>query len=286
MAHFLVSTDHLREGVWFRDDEDYHVGMNYVAIVAFSLGIPVLAFVLMSNHVHLILECSEEQALAFITEYKRLYSFYYRHKYKVKEFLRNNGSDFRYIAEKDESLERAIAYVQMNPVAANICLSSSQYPWGTGSSFFNKQIRDGVPLSDFSHRRQIQLLHSNIKLPQNYHLADGYILPESFVKTQCVETLYRTPKRMNYFLVNTSKAKWRIENQDSRLPSFRDQSLCTVMTDLSRSLFNRNSIECLDPPQQAEVIRQLRYRFSADVVQISRVSGIPYETLCKYIDTF
>ena len=31
---YLVSTDHLEEGLWFRDDEDFITGMNYVAIQA------------------------------------------------------------------------------------------------------------------------------------------------------------------------------------------------------------------------------------------------------------
>lgn len=127
---FLVSTDHLTERLWFRDDEDFKVGMNYVALVSLALGIHVLAFILMSNHIHLVLACSEEEALRFITEYKRRYSKYYQKKYSVKEFLRRNGVDIRPVATEEESLERAVAYVQMNSVAANIC----SHPSSRGSA--------------------------------------------------------------------------------------------------------------------------------------------------------
>ena len=54
-AYWLVTTEHLKKGLWFRDDEDYRVGMNYVAIASFVYGVMVLAFVLMSNHVHFVL---------------------------------------------------------------------------------------------------------------------------------------------------------------------------------------------------------------------------------------
>lgn len=286
MAFILISTAHLREGLWFKDDDDYRAGMNYVAIVSFLLGIPVLAFVLMSNHVHMVLACSEKEAMAFISAYKKLYSYYYRVKYNHKEFLRENGCDLRSLSRDDESLERAIAYVQMNPVAANICLNPTQYPWGTGTSFFDMRPEAGELLGEYSFRQQIRLFHSKVRLPQEYRLENGHIRPRSFVKTQWVEAIFRTPKRMHYFLVNSSKAKSRIENREPFLPAFRDQSLAASMTDLCRSLFGQETMENLAREQQAEVIRQLRYRFGADIVQVSRVSGIPYETVCQFIDTY
>jgi len=44
---YLVTTDHLEEGLWFRDDEDFITGMNYVAIQAARGRVTVLAFILM-----------------------------------------------------------------------------------------------------------------------------------------------------------------------------------------------------------------------------------------------
>ena len=54
---YLLSTDHLEDGLWCRDDEDFRVAMNYVAIqAASSPEVAVLAFILMSNHVHFVLK--------------------------------------------------------------------------------------------------------------------------------------------------------------------------------------------------------------------------------------
>ena len=99
---WLVSTDHLEDALWFREEEDFKIGMNYVAVLAAFSAVTILAFILMSNHVHFILYGTKEDVLAFI----------------------------------NEALERAIAYVQMNCVAANICSHPIQYPWGSGSAFF------------------------------------------------------------------------------------------------------------------------------------------------------
>lgn len=149
MKHFfLLSTDHLVDRLWFRDDEDFRVAMNYVAIAAFLSGILVLSFILMSNHVHFVVGGNREKVLLFINKFKQLYAAHYRRKYGVCELLRRNGVDFREVRDDDESLERAIAYVMMNSVAANICLEPSGYPWGSGSTLFTNQ---AVPGQSFAN---------------------------------------------------------------------------------------------------------------------------------------
>ncbi len=282
---FLVSTDHLPDTLWFRDDEDFKVGMNYVALVANATGVRVLAFILMSNHVHFILEGSRDAVLAFITEFKRRYSKYVQRKYATREFLRENGVDILPVGLEAESLERAIAYVQMNSVAANICAHAAQYPWGTGQVFFNQIPHTGLPLDGLSRRKQIQCLHSNEKPPAGLSLsAAGYIDPASFVNISFVENLFRTPARYNYFLSHSSKARVRL--QESPIPSFRDQSILAVVPDLCHTLFRKNELKELSPEQTAELIKQLRYRFTADLAQLSRVLGFSYEDAARLLDDF
>ena len=133
---WLITTQKLEERLWFRDEEDFRVGMNYVAILAATSPVQVMAFVLMSNHVHFIVGCNQEDASIFIVKFKKIYSQYFANKYSQKGLLHRNDSDFKELIIGDESFERAVAYVQMNPVAANICLNSTGYPWGTGDSFF------------------------------------------------------------------------------------------------------------------------------------------------------
>ena len=54
--YYLITTEHLEDKLWFREEEDFVVGMNYVALQALlSPEVLVLAFILMSNHVHFVL---------------------------------------------------------------------------------------------------------------------------------------------------------------------------------------------------------------------------------------
>ena len=43
---WLITTEHLKAGLWFRDEEDYKVGMNFVALQAHASRVVVLSFTL------------------------------------------------------------------------------------------------------------------------------------------------------------------------------------------------------------------------------------------------
>ena len=284
---WLITTGHLEVGLWFRDEEDFKVGMNYVAIQAHVSRVVIHAYILMSNHLHFVVAASsKKEAEAFIEALKHRYSLYYRRKYGVKEFLRDNGVTVTPINTDDEGAEQAIAYVQMNCVAANICSHPSQYSWGTGNLFFNQAKPDGKRLGSFSKRALKRLLHSDIEtLPEDWLIgADGYILPQNYVDVPSVEACYRTPKRMNFFLANSSKAKKRLE-ADEHLPAFRDQVILAALPDLCQSLFGKRSFSELSYDEQTECVRQIRFRFSAHVNQIARVCDLSYEEVARMMDS-
>ena len=206
-------------------------------------------------------------------------------------------------------MERAIAYVQMNCVAASICLYPGQYPWGTGSTFF-QAVWDGMPLEssmpqgrnfvsrhpaqkyrhlgDLSGRERIRLMHSRaaLKLPDEWMLSErGFVLPESYVDVNHVESVFRSSKRMQYFLSSSSKARKRMESEDEKLPAFRDQVILAALPDLLQSLFQKPAFGALSTQEQAETLRQVRFRFSAGVHQAARVCGISYTDAARLLDT-
>ena len=283
-----MTTDHLEDGLWFREMEDFKVGMNYVAVQVSRSRVVVLAFILMSNHVHFVLYGTREDVLAFIHGFKTRYSRYLQRKYGLQEYLRDTGLDLQEIPEDDgqESLERAIAYVQMNSVAANICLNASQYPWGSGDAFFNPAPKKGRPLKELSVRARRRILHCVCELPDSWVLGDeGYILPSSYLNVKYVEQLFRTPRRMNFFLVNSSKAKKRLGAAGSELPSFQDQTILSVLPDLCRTLFGKSGFSELSESEQPEMLRQLRFRFGCQVNQLSRVTGLSYDAAARLLDS-
>lgn len=283
---WLVTTDHLEDGLWFPEEADFKAGMNYVAVLAAEESVSVLAFVLMSNHVHFVLAGKCEDVEHFINELKRRNSKYLRIKYGIDKLLKGNDVDLREIPIENESVERAVAYVQMNPVAANICAYPTQYPWGSGNVFFNVTAPKGVRLDSISSRARIRILHSKSYVPGHWLVGeDGYILPSSYVKWENVEKMFRTPGRMDYFLRTSSKARTRLESGERAIPGFKDQTVLLALPDLCRTLFQKESFEELSQNQKVEMLRQLRYRFSSNVHQLARVTHLSYDAAAKLMDS-
>ena len=280
---WLVSTDHMEDRIWFRDDEDYTKGMNIVAILASTVPVNIYAFVLMSNHVHFLIKGTHDDADNFIRRYKKQYSQFYSIKYGApKGLLRKNGVDIREVPFEDESFERAVAYVQMNPVAANICLNASGYPWGTGDTFFRAVPVKGFSIGTLSVRAQRRVLHSKVSVPHGFLICDdGFVTPNSYVHVRFVESVFRTPKRMNYFLTTSSKAR-----KIKELPSFSDQSLASAIKDLSISQFRKNGLSEMSEGEKTELLRQIRFRFSCDVAQLARVCGLKYDEVSRLLESF
>ena len=285
MGYYFLSSSHLEDRIWFRDDEDFVAGMNCAAISAIRSGVFVLAFVLMSNHVHFVLLSSHQKhAKKFFDTFKNIYSRHMHRKYGTRRFLRENICDYQEIATEDERMERVIAYVLMNPVAANICLHPTGYSWGSGNFFFCQRNLHGRPVNSLSEREKLRLLHTRAHFPDRYRVGEeGYILPESFVRSDIVEAIFHTPKRMDYFLRSSSKARLVISAASAPLPSFRDQSLAAMTQDVCMSLFRKTSLGELRPEELDRIVYELKRRSGSDVKQLSRVLGMPSSIISEIL---
>lgn len=285
MKYYFVTTKHLKDSVWFRDEDDFKVCMNAVALIACLTSVTVLAFVLMSNHVHFLIRCLPMDVDYFINELKRHYSRYVRNKYGIKESLRRNSVHIVEIDSEGESLEKTIAYIQMNPVVAGICLYPNQYRWGTGNCFFSEVPPTGDPFGGLNRLRQKRLVHSKKQVPDNYLVCkDNYILPESYVDVESVEKIYRTPKRLSYFQNISSKIKQKLDMEETVSPHFQDQVILSALGDLMRALFRKDTLTALNEEEKGELLKQIKYRFSSNIHQMARVVGLEYDEVVLLLD--
>ena len=99
-----------------------------------------------------------------------------------------------------------------------------------------------------------------------------------------VENMYRTPSRMDYFLRTSSKAKQRLKSKEDSMPSFKDQIVLSAIPDLCRGLFQKQSFADLSDSQKSELLRQLKFRFSSNVHQLARVTGLSYDAAARLLD--
>lgn len=99
--------------------------------------IKILAYCIMNNHYHLILQNTSGRMAAFMREINGRYGIYYRSKVGGKGYVFQD----RYkstLVQDGKYLRMVIIYVLLNPVRAHIVNNPYQYRWSSINEYFNE----------------------------------------------------------------------------------------------------------------------------------------------------
>lgn len=270
-------TKGLEDDVIFRSREDYVVGMNYVAIALKIAGADILVFVLMSNHFHFLIHADKPSAMKFIDTYKRLISRYVRNTYGVAKLLRTVETGCSEVDMDDEALKRLIAYILNNPVKAGVNCFPQNYEWGSGKCYFSNidYTRNSRTLSDLGTRERRNLLHSRAILDDNYLInSQGYVEPESYIRKDLVEKIFRSARSFEYFLSTSSRDQRRDPSEESRQVVFSDTLVLSGVNEILEKRYESLDVSELSELNRSKLILELRKVFNAPPKQLARVLGL------------
>lgn len=126
----LVLRGHNREPIFY-DAKDRHVVLDYLGEVLSEEPVHLHAYVLMTNHVHLLATGHEEGAISrFMHRWSRRYSFYFNRS-RGRSGSLFEGRFRSSPVEFDRYLLACMRYIENNPVRARICGSARQFPWSS-----------------------------------------------------------------------------------------------------------------------------------------------------------
>lgn len=143
----------------FQHDQDKLFFIKQLGIVQELTKIRLLAYCIMSNHYHLILQNGSEKMSEFFKQLNGRFGSYYRKQYGGK------GAVFqdRYksmLIQDDAYLMLCIAYVLNNPVKARLCQNFESYWWSSGQAYFTQEKKpwlDAAYVEDlFGHNQALQ----------------------------------------------------------------------------------------------------------------------------------
>jgi REP-associated tyrosine transposase len=128
----------------FRDDQDHYLYLKYIREYKERFHFYLHAYVLMVNHLHLLIEVGDVQ----LSRIMQVLQFRYTRRYNLKYGLEGHLFQGRYkaiLCDKDSYLMQLSAYIHLNPVRAGIVKDPSEYPWSSYRSYIT---RDRVSLAD------------------------------------------------------------------------------------------------------------------------------------------
>jgi putative transposase len=137
----------------FHEEDDYLEMLARLKQTSQTHGIEFIAFVLMPNHLHLLLEQSEANLHEAMRELFSRYARRHNKKYERKGHL--FGGRYRQAVCLDESYFIAVSlYIHLNPVRAGLVLQPREYRWSSCRLFTDSQVGE----SFVSPHRILELL--------------------------------------------------------------------------------------------------------------------------------
>ncbi|MDH5651091.1 MAG: transposase [Gammaproteobacteria bacterium] len=144
-AH-VVQRGNCRQAVFFCDD-DYAAYLGWLEEGAIRYGCKIHAYVLMTNHVHLLMTPETRDAISrTIQHVGRCYVTYVNSQYGKSGTLwegRHKGC----VVSSDEYLLACMRYIELNPVRAGMVASPGEYRWS--SYHFNAGISEGGVIKQY-----------------------------------------------------------------------------------------------------------------------------------------
>ncbi len=132
------------QGQTFFRDADYALYRDLLAEHAAAAGVEVWAWVLMPNHVHLILAPQDTDGLR-----RALSAVHRRYAGHIHDRLKRSGhfwqGRFGCVAMDEAHLGAALRYVMLNPVRARLAERAVDWRWSSVHAYFGRD--DGVTMT-------------------------------------------------------------------------------------------------------------------------------------------
>ena len=106
---------------------------NYLQILSETkklFGLNIYAYVLMTNHIHLLIETPQANISAAMKYLNLTYSRYFNKTHNMSGHLFENRYKAK-LVQKDKYLLALIRYIHLNPLKAGLCKSINTYLWSS-----------------------------------------------------------------------------------------------------------------------------------------------------------
>lgn len=128
--HHVILRGNNRQAIFFSDLDRQHL-LATLTEVAVQYGVAIHAYVLMDNHLHLLLTPSAADDLSRMMQaLGRRYVGWFNARHRRSGTLWE-GRFRAGLIEGERHLLACMRYIELNPVRAGLCLEPAQWPWSS-----------------------------------------------------------------------------------------------------------------------------------------------------------
>ena len=271
-----------------KDEEDFRTACVYLALVSWKLKVDILAYIVMSNHFHVMTMTEDRRnAKRFIKAYKQKLSLFLRGKYGTEKILKGVADSIT-LVDSIKYFQNCVAYILRNALCAKICRRLEDYPWSSYSAYFTKTDDEGdLMISSLGARERKQILKSRDDLSGCPYRLDknGNIVNKSFIKTDIVETAFKNSSRSFLYSLGTcNDMKMEYELAMKPLLNVNDTEMAGIAEELAATRFAGKAISELTNSNKCAMIKTLYYNNKTTIPQLSRILGLPRDIIAHALD--
>jgi len=118
----------------FKEPADYNKFLQILTIYRNRYQFHLNAYVLMNNHVHLLIETGETPLSKILQGVNQSYTLYFNHKYRTVGHL-FQGRYKAILCDRETYLLGLLRYIHENPLRARIAEALEAYPWSSHHAY-------------------------------------------------------------------------------------------------------------------------------------------------------
>lgn len=263
--------------VLFHSDEDRIVAVNYVAIAIKVSGCKILAYAVMDNHFHFIVEGMAAQAMAFYDNFRGMFGKYLSRHGRSGTIMGLAEPGLKTITSLRQ-LRNKIAYVLRNPFVVNPDVNVFAYPWTSGNLYFNSFLEcEGVPANTLSVRelRRITIMRNLPEIDSSIYFKNGVAQSWSFVDYKFAESFFDNARQFIFCVLRNVEGQIEAALNCGEIPVLCDDELIPHVYKLCSEKFRADSPSALDTSAKKQLALMLKKTFYSSNKQIARLAKLP-----------
>lgn len=272
-----LCTKPIEDELLFRTEDELNEMLNFIALATYGSQCSLLAFSIMENHLHFILEGAQEDCCAFYDDLQQ----------RLLKLHRTDGRAKIVVAATPQlipinslkQLRDEIVYVIRNPFVDRMNVNLFSYKWCSGYLYFNGLL-DFLPEGEsaaamsltwrraFKHERD-GFIDPRIKVFK------GVALPSSFTDYQRVESFFENAREFVHWTLKNVESQLEIAKRYGEKLFLDDKELWSVIFKLCKETYHVEGPRLLSNENKMRLTNTLKWDYNASNAQIARCMSLP-----------
>lgn len=270
---YHLHTKPLETDLLFRTPEEMNLALNMLALATCESTCSLLAFAIMNNHLHFVLEGKEEDCLKFYFIFQNRLAKCYRLERRMGLVLAAEPSLVPIGNLKQ--LRDEIVYVIRNPFVVSNQVHVFAYPWSSGHLYFNPMLdftlRAAKEAKDLTVReRRAFKRERDASIDSRIRVLDGVALPASFTDFPRAMSFYENARQFVHWTLKNIESQVDIAARMGEDAHLDDMELWNMAVKLCRDVYKTQLPKDLGDLDRTRLLATLKYQYHASNSQLAR----------------